>query len=656
MHKGKNNNEIFFALDIGTRSVMGILGEKDGDTIKVNNIAMELHKKRAMYDGQVHDIQAVADVVQIIKERLEQESGLKLTDVALAAAGRSLKTIQTSITKKFEPDTQIDSQIMRNIEIECLQEASNILKENENDNISYYNVGHTVMTYKLDDYEIKNPNGHKGEKLSLEVIATFLPKIVVEALDAVTQKVGLSISYMTLEPIVAIEVAIPENVRLLNIAMVDIGAGTSDIAITKDGTIVGYAMTSTAGDEITESLSQKFLLDFDSAEKLKCNLCNASNQTFTDIVGIKNEMSTQQILEQIHDSITLVANNISEAIIKANGKSPSAVFLIGGGSQIPGLTKMIADNLGLPEPRVAIKTVESIPNVQNESPLLEGPQSITPVGILTCAIKNEKKDFMEIKVNDKKVKLFRSAELKISDGLILAGFNPRDLISRKGKSILVTINGEKKMYQGTYGSEAVIYLNGQTASIDTKINDSDTITIEPATVGQDAQVSVKDIIGNNYIYVNDDAMPYYYNIRINDIATYDITKQLENGDDIKYDLLDSTDKLIEHMKVPENKKIYVNEDIAKYDLPIKINDKIKIVDSKEDDKISKNAHINITCNSQIVPIKTNKEKVIFVDIFDYISFDRSKPQGNLVMKVNGVNAEFTTELKDNDVVEVYWEK
>ena len=86
MHKGKNNNEIFFALDIGTRSVMGILGEKDGDTIKVNNIAMELHKKRAMYDGQVHDIQAVADVVQIIKERLEQESGLKLTDVALAAA------------------------------------------------------------------------------------------------------------------------------------------------------------------------------------------------------------------------------------------------------------------------------------------------------------------------------------------------------------------------------------------------------------------------------------------------------------------------------------------------------------------------------------------------------------------------------------------
>ena len=76
-------NEVFFALDIGTRSIMGILGEKDGDIIKIKNVAMELHKKRAMYDGQVHDIQAVADVAQIVKNRLEKEK-IKLT-------GRNMK-------------------------------------------------------------------------------------------------------------------------------------------------------------------------------------------------------------------------------------------------------------------------------------------------------------------------------------------------------------------------------------------------------------------------------------------------------------------------------------------------------------------------------------------------------------------------------------
>ena len=199
---------------------------------------------------------------------------------------------------------------MKNIEAKSLQEAANMLKDAEHDNISYYNVGHTGMTDRLDGYEIKNPVGHKGNKISLEVIATFLPKIVVEALNSVMNRINLTVSYMTLEPIVAIEVSVPENVRLLNIAMVDIGAGTSDIAVTKDGSITGYAMTSTAGDEITESISQNFLLDFNSAERLKCNLCNEDTQVFTDIVGIENKMTSAEILDRIKGSISLVAKNI----------------------------------------------------------------------------------------------------------------------------------------------------------------------------------------------------------------------------------------------------------------------------------------------------------------------------------------------------------
>lgn len=663
MQKDINQNEIFFALDIGTRSIMGILGEKDGDKVKIKHIAVELHKKRAMYDGQVHDIQAVADIAQIVKNKLEEESGIKLTDVAIAAAGRSLKTINTNITKQLDPDTIIDSQIMKSIEIDALQEASNILKENSNDNVSYYNVGHTVMTYKLDDYEIKNPNGHKGQKLSLDIIATFLPKIVIEALDSVMHKINLNISYMTLEPIVALEVVIPENVRLLNIAMVDIGAGTSDIAITKDGTIIGYSMTSTAGDEITEALSQKFLLDFDTAEKLKCNLCKSQNQTFVDIVGIETELTTDEILEQIKDSIFLVAKNISDSILKTNGKPTSAVFLIGGGSQIPLLTKMIADNLQLPESRVIIKSVEEIQNIENDNPLLEGPQSVTPVGILTCSIKNEKRDFMEIKVNEKNVKLFRSSDLKISDALILAGFNPRDLISRKGKSILININNEKKMYSGTYGKEAIIYLNSKKANIDTKINDNDIITITPATPGEDAKLQIKDLLKDDFIYVNDDLVPFIYNIAINDDFCEDLYKNIENGDNIKYDFLDSTEKLKNYMNIPDDKIIYVNEDIAKYDLTIRPNDKINIKNKSDISSNSQNKNelenykeLKVFCNNSLVLMKGNKEKFIFVDIFDFIEFDRSKPKGkNLILKHNSQNAEFTSELKNGDRIEIYWE-
>ena len=67
---------------------------------------------------------------------------------------------------------------------------------------------------------------------------------------------------MTLEPIAAINVAIPEKFRLLNIALVDVGAGTSDICITKEGTIVAYGMIPMAGDAVTDVIVQAHLVDF----------------------------------------------------------------------------------------------------------------------------------------------------------------------------------------------------------------------------------------------------------------------------------------------------------------------------------------------------------------------------------------------------------
>ena len=82
----------------------------------------------------------------------------------------------------------------------------------------------------------------------------------------------LTVENLTLEPIAAINVVVPEDIRLLNIALVDIGAGTSDIAISKDGSIIAYDMVTTAGDEITEAIMQKCLCNFENAEKISDTL------------------------------------------------------------------------------------------------------------------------------------------------------------------------------------------------------------------------------------------------------------------------------------------------------------------------------------------------------------------------------------------------
>ena len=132
----------------------------------------------------------------------------------------------------------------------------------------YYCVGYSVINYYLNGYMISKLTGHKGKTAGAEILATFLPLTVVDSLYSVVNRTGLEVSSLTLEPIAAINVAIAPDLRLLNLALVDIGAGTSDIALTKEGSVFAYAMAPIAGDEITERISQQYLVDFATAEKI----------------------------------------------------------------------------------------------------------------------------------------------------------------------------------------------------------------------------------------------------------------------------------------------------------------------------------------------------------------------------------------------------
>lgn len=654
------DEKTFFALDIGTRSVIGILGNYIDDVVHIKHIQIEYHKKRAMFDGQVHDIGAVSDIVKKVKTKLEEKSGIKLNSVAIAAAGRALKTIRTTTSMKMEMEHTVDAKDIKQLNIKGLQEASEELEKKLDRRSQFLNVGHTIMTYKLDDMELTNPLGHIGQVLSLDVIATFLPRSVIDALTSVMKNVELEISYISLEPIVAIEVAVPENVRLLNIAMVDVGAGTSDIAITKDGVIIGYEMTDTAGDEITEALTQKYLLDFDTAEKLKCNLNISDNQKFVDIVGISHEMSTEEILDDIEQSIELVSKKIADGIIKANDKAPSAVFMVGGGCQVPRMKEAVAKFLELPESRVAIKDISMVSNIEYDEEILQGPQSITPVGILVSSCKNEESSFIEVFVNDEKIRLFRSTELKVADALIVAGVDPKELIGKKGKSILVKVNGNKRVFNGKFGQEADIQVNGQKASLDTKISDADSIVIKPAIQGSDANVLIEDIVSENTVLVDTAKTPIYYDVKINGQRVYSLDRKLENGDEIDYEVLSNLEELIQIYELNPDSIYEINGDVSKISTMIKPGDKIKIYEKnsiKFKEKEKKQLHtINIVCNSKLITVTKDSDDFLLVDVFDFIDFDRTKSQGKLVTKINGEDASFTSKIKNSDNVEIYWEK
>lgn len=670
-HKELNDKGLIFALDIGTRSVIGILGKKENNKINIEHIVVEFHEKRVMYKGQIHDIDGVTEIVRKVKLALEEKADCFLDEVTIAVAGRSLKTNKISIDREIDPTKDIDGDLINSLEVEGLQKSQYELEKQSEEYTKYFCVGHTVVHYYIDDAIITNPLGHKGSKIKLDILSTFLPQIVVDSLYSVTSKLNLEVKYMTLEPIAAIEIAVPENARLLNLALVDIGAGTSDIAITKDGAVVAYGMTANAGDDITEQIAKDYLLDFDAAENLKINLNNSKVQSFSDIVGIPYEIESEEILKQIEPTIRKVANLIAANIVEQNGKSPSAVFLIGGGGQIPYLNTFIAEELNIPKERVVVRGVEAFKSTIVTSKPIFGPEYITPIGILAKALNNQELDFIEIYINEQRFKLFQTKKLKVKDALVLSGFNPRKLIPKRGKAINIILNDKEKTLYGGYGEPAKLFINGKISNMESDIKDGDIIKVYPAEEGESTTYLLKDILPlDNQIFINGKSTLQIISFKINnELVKGDAI--VREGDYIQYNSIDSIKNLCKHMDISYGEYVIkINDKIASIDARIRNRDHVNLEKKKigynpQEKTTNHNKELQLTdktdqkiivkCNDNLVEIPRKKDGVIFVDIFDHIDFDRSKVQGKLVLLLNGEDANYTDFIETGDEIKVYWE-
>lgn len=658
--------DLLFSLDIGTRTVVGIVGYHDGQRFRIQSFHVEEHKERAMYDGQVHDIDLVAKAVLKVKEKLENMSGLELKRVSIAAAGRSLKTCKVFVDRDTDPSLEVDRELISSLEIEAIQKAQKEIEElNNEDDQSYFCVGYAVVNQFLNGSIIGNLEGHKAKKAGVEVLATFLPRVVVESLYAVVARAGLEVASLTLEPIAAMNVSIHSSLRLLNLALVDIGAGTSDIALTKGGTVFAFAMAPVAGDEITEKVAEVLLLDFEQAERVKTSLNNKETIKYKDIMGVSHEKSTAEIIKDIDPAIRALAKEISNKIMEYNSKAPSAVFLVGGGSQIPKLTEYIAEFLQLATERVGVRSTDIIKDVEIKSKKLSGPEFITPIGIAVTAHLNRQKDFLHVTVNGVNVKLFNSKTLTIADSLILVGYNPRNLIGRRGSTVSFKLNGKTETVRGESGEPAVIYLNDRIYGLDKPIASGDRIVIEPAVEGKPAELFVRDYLGDyteKTIYINKEIYIIKPEVSINGVDG-DKDSPIKDGDEVSIKCIVKVFELLERLDLSYyDTEININGKKAALDETISNGDYItynSLKQEKSDSRLSSNAGgcgVNVILNGKPILLETNKSQFLFVDVFNYINIDVRNVKGSIAMLLNGNKASYTDVIQDGDRIELHWDE
>lgn len=715
----QSDQKVVFGLDIGTRSVVGTVGYMNDGQFNVIAQSVEKHQTRAMLDGQIHDIGKVGATIKVVKDNLEQQTDIHLTDVCIAAAGRVLRTVRTTYEYEYPESHEITDEDIYNLDSAAVEQAySEFLKSNTS-SLKFYLVGYSVMHYYLDGYQIANLEGHNAGKVSVELIATFLPDDCVDGLYKACERAELNVANLTLEPIAAMMVAIPDRFRMLNLALIDVGAGTSDICVTDDGSITAYGMLPIAGDDITEIIAQHCLVDFNQADEIKIAASHNDRVEYIDIMGLRKTITAKEIARIIKPQVDDMAKKAVDEIKRLNGDKPvSAVFVVGGGGCVPGYTKAIAKEMDIPEERVALRGEEVMKNITflNNDGIERDSLLVTPLGIC-ISYYEEANNFIFVSFNGIQTKIYDNGKLQIVDAAMQAAFPNEDLFPKRGEELRYTVNGKERASRGEPGEAAVISLNGKPADIHTKIHANDIIEVVPSTAGAPGEaliesipefktkfnvnVNGKNVEASRFATVNGSPQTALYSINPGDkvkVLDYNTAEQIAALMDIEIN--EDTVIIVNNERGDKDTPVYENfkiefkaqeEAIMDYyrDFPsadevaisranmesYEGSDDVKIIEGKDgqlsfddlpdddgeykkqEQETVKNilAHdLHIFVNNDAVTLR-GKADYIFVDIFDVIDFDLSKPNGrSIVTTLNGATPDYMQAIHEGDKIEVYW--
>ena len=662
MERRKYPGSLVFGLDIGTRSIVGTVGYKSGDVFHVVAQEIREHETRAMLDGQIHDIRKVGNTIASVKTSLEEKIDSKLENVCIAAAGRVLRTITVHVTQSNEREWEVTQEDIYALASQGVEKAYQDLGEENDSDIKFYCVGYSVIRYFLIGYPMGNLEGHKAKEISCDLIATFLPDDVVDGLYKAVEAAGLEVVNLTLEPIAAIQVAIPEMYRMLNIALVDVGAGTSDISITRDGSIIAYGMIPLAGDALTEIIAQNCLVDFVTAEMIKRSCGENETVEYQDIMGLTQTITRHQIEEITRPVLENMTKQVSDKIKELNGgKSVSAVFVVGGGGRLNGYTGLLADELGIQKERVAIRGQEVMQKIEFvDENAKKDSLMVTPIGIC-LSYYEQSNNFIFVNFNSQRIKIYDNNHLAVVDAAVQAEFPNDGLFPKRGKELNFSVNGQARIQRGLTGEVAVIMVNGSQADIHTPIHANDVIEVTESTAGDAARLQIMQLAeyqASLKVRVNDKPVELPRFALVNGALQsgyYDI----QEGDEIEILNYYTIEQIAEFMDIAlrEDMPVYVNKQLAQpstrvyenFSCDISIEENTVVEERKSDDTT-----MVVEVNDEPVTLR-GKTDYIFVDVFDRIDFDLSKPRGTgIVTRLNGRDAQYMEPLSDGDKIEIYW--
>ncbi len=378
------------SLDIGTEFAKALVFEiDDAGQGTVRGVGRKRQGLAHMQSGTVADIAAVVDNCAVALNEAEEMAGFRPTQVVIGIAGELVKGFTTSHSQERKrPDQPItDAELQKLIDAvqqEALREAERAITwETGLPHVDVRLVHAAVTSAAIDGYPVSNPVGFQGRYVKIGIFNAFAPLVHLGALESVASQLDLELLEIVAEPYAVARALDAEQVQQAGAIFVDIGGGTTDVALVRQGGIEGTRMFALGGRAFTKSIADRLDLPFPRAEALKVDYARGLDVADRD-----------EVAAIVAEDVAVWAAGVELVVEELAGGDllPGRIHLCGGGSRLPEIGEALAAERfwkHLPfarPPVVSIMSPDQVASIVDATHLLVDQQDVTPLGLARQAI------------------------------------------------------------------------------------------------------------------------------------------------------------------------------------------------------------------------------------------------------------------------------
>lgn len=338
-----STDDYIVALDIGTEFVKALIARLEGDELQVVGVGRSRQQVGDMHAGAIADISGVVSNCEQALAEAEDQAGLQAKNVVIGIAGELVKGVTDTIRyRRPQPDKPLDDSEMEFI-IDKVQERAQVKAQRQialetgNENIEVRLVNSALVGIHIDGYKVSNPIGFQGKDVAVQIYTAFAPMVHIGALERVADELSLQLLAVAAEPF-AVSRSVLGNDAGSNFTavLVDVGGGSTDIAVVNDGGVEGTRMFGIGGRSFTQTIATDLNLSYVDAEKLKINIDNDKIKP-----SIKSELdeSVDKTLE-----VWLAGVELALSEFESVDHLPNRVLLCGGGASLDKLVKALGQS------------------------------------------------------------------------------------------------------------------------------------------------------------------------------------------------------------------------------------------------------------------------------------------------------------------------